>query len=708
MFLPKVWEKPKGLDVPVDIKTLRDETLSRYACSESDRPEKVSKGGEVGDDRVSFSKSVIVLATEISVQENVVDMRTSHDDTLIDELMWNFCEVTTNLPCCKENTYQQVRKTGRFDALEFIDSPPLRVVIDTTKVERIHSTSLAGKAAILANKTRTANKICRPYMELGSMLQDSFLNTWKADEPKYLPFNLGGYNAPALFNDAGNLYLSVKSYRGGGYDRVYGTATAEIMDAIRQTESGNPTYALMASVLRERDEEYFFATFKNLVMLPADQKGEDKLPIPVYKKQGIINEIASVESRLIQTKHLMTRSQALVEIARTERIDHVLTTLNDVGVMKTLVKESLHQKRLEVLGATRANSAFRNLLARTATEKDVSSLFSEGWQQVFLGQREFNLNHAKWIQRGAKGEYLTILDMPSSEDMFLRSEVSKEETLRVEGLFISPDIPKPGVYTEARVGLWQVSSSMEEWADNIAYQLLEKRNQLGRPLDRLELLEIYHVDREWVNDDSLIIADVKERTARCARTSDVALISQDVKLAKRLARTCNLRVILCEPEKAYNHFPGRVWNSKTQITTQEFYLALEKQYRILNSVQEPACVVIDTGSMESALAKLVLRKRKSAFEIIKREVVDFGVDDHKRRYAKLHERKILVEPKLTPTGLFVPPGSPMRGKSTHSYSSPGTSQGGLSDITWSEFSTRRRLRFEASVQTRDSSTGTHN
>jgi rRNA-processing protein FCF1 len=630
-------------------------------------------------------------------------MVTSYEDTMIDEIMWNYCEVTTTIPSCKENTYKIAKKKSRFDDLEFVDSPPLRVVIDTTKNDRIHATSLSGKASILSGKTRTTNRICRPYLEIANLLQDAYINAWKAPEPKYMPYNLGGYNAPPLYNDAANLYLAMKAYRGGNYDRVYGTATQEAIEAVKQTELGNPTYPIMSSVLRERDEEYYFATYKNLVMIPdSDYKDdENRLPMPAYKKAGIMNEISSVESRLIQTKHLMTRSQALVEMARTERINELITTLNDVVVIKDLNAAKRKAGRARTLGATRANVAFRNLLARTATEKDVTCLYTEGWKQVFEGQREFTYKHARWIQRGSRGEYLTLMDIPSAEDMYFRSEVSKEETLRVEGLFIAPRINKPGVYTEARVGLWEISKSMEQWAHDIYIQLLTKRDELKRPLDRSEILEIYTVDREWINDDSLVIEMIKDATRhRIVSTSDIILVSSDEKLAKRAARTCNVRVLVCEPRKLYMHFSHLKWNSTTEVTPQEIYKILEEEQKGAWNIQVPVLVIIDTGSMHSELSTLSKKERKKIlhtthYDIVERQVVRYGVNQDGRRYTTYEERVVSKEKRMKLRSQFSPRGTSVRGNSTHSYSTPSASQGSMSDITWSEYSTRRMKNFRS-------------
>jgi hypothetical protein len=228
-------------------------------------------GREVGDDRADASNSAEQSALALTVQESILGMRTSKEDTGITNDLWNFCEVTTGVPSSKFTMYNYARKTNNFQKLEFVDAPPLRTVIDTTKVDRIHSTSYMGKCSILGSRRRSSNALSSGYLSVANLFQDSCLAVWKGPDPKYLPSILGGCHCSDSYDDPVNTFLFMKAFRGGGYDRLYGTAVEEAREAIRLNENGQPTPCIIAEVLRD-DETYNFATFANFVAVPDPDK----------------------------------------------------------------------------------------------------------------------------------------------------------------------------------------------------------------------------------------------------------------------------------------------------------------------------------------------------------------------------------------------------------------------------------------------------
>jgi hypothetical protein len=72
-------------------------------------------------------------------------------------------------------------------------------VIDTTKVENLHSTSVVGKASMLGARLKTSNQTCRAFLHVANLLQDGMLRTSKSPEPKYIPSTKGGCNCPAPY-----------------------------------------------------------------------------------------------------------------------------------------------------------------------------------------------------------------------------------------------------------------------------------------------------------------------------------------------------------------------------------------------------------------------------------------------------------------------------------------------------------------------------
>jgi len=549
IYLPEDLNPPVYIPDPQDLK----EILMGYKDILEKSPEYPShldpskwmiKGVEVGDDRTDVSNSREASALLLTVQEGLMGMITSKEDTGISCDAWNLAEVTTGTPCSRSTMYNYARKRDNFKNLDFIDAPPLRTVIDTTKVDRIHSTSYIGKSRILGAKMRSANTICTSHLAVANLFQDACLATWRGPEPKYLPSALGGCHCPDAYSDPVNTYLFMKAFRGGGYDRLYGTAVEEAKEAILRNERGEPTSCIIAEILRD-DDSYYFATFANFVMVPDIDKFVDKqdtlLPEPLYERAGVKNEITSVEARLVQAKRLLPKAQARVEMDKANRIQTYLFGHTDIGEHQRVLREKSSRRRGQVSAALRGNSAYMNLLNRTGTDHDVTRLIKDEWKPCVCGQPEFSMNHANWLSKGARGNTLNIFDIPSTSDMYVKSEVSIEESLKVGDIQLKVQgksnwIPQR---TITKVGLYEITDTMEQWCDDKLNALIALRNDKGKPLIRSEILPVFTENKEWINDDSLLIAECIERTKDLGRESIVALVSTDKRLANQMSRQAN-------------------------------------------------------------------------------------------------------------------------------------------------------------------------
>lgn len=140
-------------------------------------------------------------------------------------------------------------------------------------------------------------------------------------------------------------------------------------------------------------------------------------------------------------------------------------------------------------------------------------------------------------------------DISLSEDIFVREEVSSEETFKVSGLPLKPIIGGVGNIrlTVSKVGLYQINSTMEEWAEDLLSRLVSERSALGRPLTPQEVGPICDKDPEWVNDDSGLIAQCLRSVSDSTVGHTVALISGDRRLGNQMAETCNVTVVRIRP-----------------------------------------------------------------------------------------------------------------------------------------------------------------
>jgi len=509
-------------------------------------------GREVGDDRVDLCRDPYRLALGLIVQEQVFHMQTSQEDTCISNSVWNFCEVTNGIPTDITETFDFCRKNGSFEELGFVDSPPLRIILDVTKGDGGHSSTASGKAAMLGTRMRTPRTGILHILQMASFIQDGMLRTSMSSDPKYLPRIMGGSGVRALFDNPDNLYLYTLAYKGGRCNRIYGSATREIQNCLSELDRGRASMPVLCRMLGDK-QEYLHGTYANMIFAPKYSYKDvqmEKLPVPLIESPGGANRFNASLNRLVRTKHLVTRSVALREWNYTKTIRSRL--LSRLSTERYEFEDSLRKEALRKRfgNALNANTAFANLLHRKATWKDVESLMgSENHITLTTGATEFTRYDAQWIHSGAKFENFDIEDLTITEDLHSREDVSEEQTFKVGGLILRPILGKriQRVKTTTRVGLYEINASMEEWSENLYRRLLERR-EVGKPLQRDVVLTEIMKDPEWVNDDTGLIELCLHATESLSqRSGRVVLVSLDKRLANQMSNTCNVQVERLHP-----------------------------------------------------------------------------------------------------------------------------------------------------------------
>lgn len=566
-------------------------------------------GMEVGDDRVDISQSKSRLEFGLKVQDQVFEMKTSLKDTFITNDIWNFCEVSSIIPCSREESFHKARLLGDFSNLGFVDSPPLRILLDVAKADKSHSSTAIGKAAMLGTRIETPRTELRPTLMLASYLQDGLLSTYRSRDPKYLPSIMGGGGVPALFDNYWNIYLYTRSYRGGGYDRLYGTATQELKSAVESIDLNRPTEPALCFRLRDR-QEYLHGTYAHMVLMPPKEIMDFRgvMPPPLYNAMGVANGVQAVELRLQRTKTLVTRAMAEREFEKSSRIHDAIFGLGTSPVTaKRLERTTKYVLRQQFEGALQSNAAFKNLLDRRAKLEDAVKLIGEGYIPISTGKLHFDINDAKWIFLGCKGEFASARDITRSEDMFLRTDVSTEETFKIGGIPLRLRLFGKTKYevTKTRVGLYQINESMIQWSERLSQRLTEYKQQYGI-IPRQLVLNLYRDNPEWVNDDTGLIARCIHDTMNTTIHCTVLLVSQDKRLANQMSASANVTVVLVDTESVVESFPDRIWTAQTTFTVEELCRKFPDGFHF---ELPPQMVYVDTGSLAHVAARYSRQER---------------------------------------------------------------------------------------------------
>jgi hypothetical protein len=599
-------------------------------------------GMEVGDDRIDISDCPFALALAIYCQERVLRFETSWKDTGISKDKWNFCEVTSIVPTSLQGGITTAKKST-FDNIQFIDTPPLRIIIDVQKGDRSHSSSANGKAQMLGSRTKNARTNCKPVLEAANWFQDSLLNTCKSSDPKYLPAVLGGSGCPPLWGDWRNTYLYLKAFRGGTYQRIYGSAINELRHCVDRLDSNRVTQPAICSHLR-RKQDYLHATYASNVFVPrqAIKEGLDANDVrPLYRAVGGNALLQGVENRLIQAGKILTRSKAEAEITIRDGVNYTLFGYQRVTVVRENQRIANSLARRAYDGALSANAALQRLLLRNANESDFLKLTrDENFIVAGFGQTELTKVDAEWISLGGKGEAFTIEDLTFSEDMYSYDEVSLTKSLRVGGIPLTPRFANSIVQTRRTVpavGLWQITEEKSDWADRIHRELLRLRDDVSNPSYQ-DVFPIYYENREWVADDSLLVRRATDIASSLTKAT-LLLVSSDKRLGRRMARTTGMHVARVEPAMVILNNPSKVWCSQTSITVGEALGTNIEHNNVL--VGFPPVyheVFIDTGSLEATALQLASDPslvKQNRIPLFVSTLVDTGINRENLRYQRV-------------------------------------------------------------------------
>jgi len=641
-FLPQEsWDRPDTLDVDFFEGLVHGAmgVAEKLGCDLAGTYEmgyKPIRGMEVGDDRVDVCQNPWPLAVAIFVQSSVYGFETSWKDTGISRELFNFCEVTSLIPSSRQGSITFAKRRG-FDQLEFVDTPPLRIIIDVQKGDRGHSSSSVGKASMHGVRTVSARTSCKPVMEISGWVQDSTLNTASSPDPKYLPRVLGGSGAPSLWGDPVNMYLYLKSFKRGTYERVYGSAISELRKCVSDLDRGQRTQPVLCSFLRAR-EDYLHITYGANVMVPIPPMAGTAMmepPEPLYKALGGTALLQGVENRLIQAGKLLTRTGALSEMKVTTDILGTLFGDKPVALVREEQRISALHERQRFDGALRANSAVQRLLAREANEHDLLEVVGGNFLTASSGTTHIDRYQCEWIHLGGRGEAYSIQDLLFSEDMYLREEVSMERTMKIGGIPLRPILRGQSALfrTEARIGLWQISDSQEAWADKTVQELLLLRKPGVTPGFQ-EVFPVYYKNREWVSDDSLLIGRASQIAA--SRTGGaIALVSADNRLARVMARTTGLTVAVVSPLDLIKNGKRERLDAESAFTLLDAFGYVTERNLYHNEIPPLFDeLLVDTGSLAAVAQRvspgLSVDGRATSFHHT--ETIRTGVNTQGRRF----------------------------------------------------------------------------
>jgi len=617
-------------------------------CDEAELPTSIRDddiifGMEVGDDRTDGSRSAYRLALGLIIQEQVLHMQTSQEDTCISKTLWNFCEITNGIPTDITQTFDYCRKNNNFESLGFVDSPPLRIILDVTKGDNSHSSTASGKAAMLGSRMRTPRTSMLRVLQLASFIQDGMLRTSMSSDPKYLPRIMGGSGVRPLFDSAENLYLYTLAYKGGRCNRVYGSATRELQACLRELSSSRATMPVLCRMLSDR-QEYLHGTYSNMIFVPKYSYKDvqmDQLPMPLIESPGGANRFNATLNRLVRTKHLVTRTVAVREWQYSKTIRARL--LSRLSTERYEFEDFARKQALRsAFGcALNANTAFANLLARKATWKDVEMLMnSENHITLTSGSPEFTLYDAQWIASGAKYENFSIEDLTITEDLHSREDVSEEQTFKVGGLVLRPIIGDKiqRIETTTKVGLYEINKSMEQWAEDTFRRLLSHRVE-GKPLRRDDVLTEIMKDPEWVNDDTgLIELCLRDTSSLHQRSARVVLVTMDKRLSNQMSNTCNVQVERLHPASYVLRMREL---GKDPIHDRDQALLLLAGMIPARERSDPIRqIYVDTGSVAHILTNLEEYEQGVPSSVKKREYISSGVRDDGHRWTRYALRDI--------------------------------------------------------------------
>jgi hypothetical protein len=605
-------------------------------------------GYEVGDDRVDASHSPERLALALVVQERVFGMKTSEEDTVISNTVWNFCEVTCGVPSHNVEGFDYCRRgEHKFRALGYVDSPILRIIIDASKQSRDHSSTAVGKASMLRARISTPRTEFKPLLEVASFFQDGCLRTIRSPEPKYLHYKAGGSDMPPLFGEYQNALTYLITFKGGGYDRIYGSCVRELrMSMLSSINEGIPAkLPVLCNIIRE-PLEHLSITYEEYLILLTDTQWCAALeePLPIYEHGATTMFTATGENRLVRANVLVTKSDATKEHNNQVKLREQLFGPWDhqVFLSETAIKNC--RRREKCVNAIRMDTALMNLLNREADRQDLTTAIGK-YLSICCGVKMINEVDLYWLIDGGrhiKG-FFTVDDIPRMESMFLRDDIDAPLSLKVGGIALDPlynyksALPK---LTTIQCGLFMTTSSQQEWCETTAVRLRDEREALGGPLSSQDLLRVFNENTEFMKDDNPIVGQARLDTKGLSVMMGprIIIFSFDHGLQRKMAQEVLLPVGLCHPLELVKVLPKGEIVSMSSIRGHED--SIRRQLNQQNAGLNISFVYFDFGNIEPQISKLtVLENADTGETSIMRRKPDYYTSkpyEEGRRYIQEH------------------------------------------------------------------------
>lgn len=534
------------------------------------------------------------------------------------------------------------RKNGRSRNLQFLDDAHLRVMLDVKKGDaKAHASTFEGKASFMRPRTGMCRDEVYAKMQIANFYQDSFLNSSISPDPKYMPGFMGGTNNPSLFGKKYNLYLYMHSWKNGTYQRLYGSAVQEAIDAVRHYDmTDTPTNLYLCPALRVK-AEYLMATYDDKIAVPGKSLLPTVLDKPLYKALSQGSGALGAESQMVRNKQLVSRSLAEIEYTRYRRDSQIIFGGTTVTTMEVEDREKKKAVSAKWGDALRASSAFQNLINRTANPDDMGQLMQEGFTVLNRLMRRFTREHTEFIFRNLEGAVYSIRDLRLTEDMFLLEDVSSRINMKVSGIELN-FIGNKGQYKtkvtdSQKVGLWQVNETQAQWASETTKRLKEFRTYYDGLIPLYRVTDLYLENRIWTADDSPLLQVVRQDCIRYGWGSNdcIAILTEDKKLSFQMADFNHITVIRVNMTWFLNRVHRMGWEFKAELDLSYFLSrwGAEMAVHIDGMSRHPKNLYMDNGAFETFavfLERLDNRSVKGTFTSVhsKRS----GKDPQGKRY----------------------------------------------------------------------------
>jgi len=606
---------------------------------------------ETGDDKSFFSRNRRMCTAIVFAIRYIMRMCISENDTGITLGIWDYCSVMSELPIIREETYHVCRKSGNYDNLGFNDFPPLNRILPNTKTVLDSSVTASGKASWFRMRSHGQVRSCfRSTISLASFFQDGMFRMEKAPEPKYLPGIVGGMGVNAPFQSSMNLLAYVHVYKAGTYARIYGSATAEIQKCLSElngnTLSGRiPDCLLLCSRLRQK-QSYLHGTYDNYVFVP--KQLSENTAVPIYCRTSSNAFICGMEQRLLRARLLVGGREARIEKSKKQRFNELLLQIRDTSEGLRMHKELSQKARKNYDGALTAKTALQRLLMRKANRDDLTNMIEdEDFHTLTIGRKGFTkMDALVYTDPTINPGLFNLRSLPFPDDMYIAEEVSFGNTFKVPGIdLIDPTLGKYLGTTTTKVGLLNISSTMVEWGQRVVDRFRAARDLHGRPLTQSEVIEIYSMDTEWIEDDfviasqaigmqqSLGIMGIATNMTKGETTLDTyfILLSDDIRLGRKISNATGIPVAMIHPilfAKELKERGGREedWN--------DLLITLSVEVR-RSGFNKPLVLPFDKGNIQSLTLNI--------FDGKKHTLLDFDPEKRTAVYDVRHVEQVRIE-----------------------------------------------------------------